>query len=101
LRWQGNWILSRLRLPTAQLSATHDDLRVATLLQIMFAVVTPVPLPPLEMTGAGWSRTSGITASPGNVPSLALAFSPVGAALACGASVTISHPGGVASELIS
>ena len=41
-----HWILSRLRLPAARLSATHDDLRVATLLQIMFAAVTPVPLPP-------------------------------------------------------
>jgi len=28
-----HWILSRLRLPTAQLSATHDDLRVASLLR--------------------------------------------------------------------
>ena len=43
-----HWILSRLRLPAARLSATHDDLRVATLLQIMFAAVTPVPLPPEE-----------------------------------------------------
>ena len=40
-----HWILSRLRLPTARLSATHDNLRVATLLQIVFAAVTPVPLP--------------------------------------------------------
>jgi hypothetical protein len=41
-----HWILSRLRLPTARLSATHNNLRVASLLQIVFAAVTPVPLPP-------------------------------------------------------
>ena len=76
-----HWILSRLQLPAARLSATHDDLRVATLLQIMFAAVTPVPLPPeeachwilsrlrlpanpvplppLEMTREGWCYFSG------------------------------------------
>ena len=48
-----HWILGRLRLPTARLSATHNNLRVASLLQIMFAAVTPVPLPPLEMTEWG------------------------------------------------
>ena len=37
-------ILSRLRLPTARLSATHDNLRVAALLQIVFAAVTAVRL---------------------------------------------------------
>ena len=42
-------ILCRIRtlqLPTARLSPTHNNLRVALLLQIMFAGVTPVPLPP-------------------------------------------------------
>ena len=38
-------------LPAARLSATHNNLCVASLLQIVFAAVTPVPLPPLEMTG--------------------------------------------------
>ena len=51
--------LGRLRLPTARLSATHDDLRVASLLQIMFAAVTPVPLPPLEMTSMGSVKWCG------------------------------------------
>ena len=40
------WFSGRCRSPTARLSPTHDNLRVALLLQIMFAGVTRVPLPP-------------------------------------------------------
>ena len=55
-----HWIFARLRLPTARLSATHDNLRVASLLQIVFAAVTPVRLlfPPgaLRAWGGGLCR---------------------------------------------
>lgn len=40
-------ILSRLRLLTARLSATHNNLSVASLLQIVFAAVTAVRCAPL------------------------------------------------------
>ncbi len=51
-------ILSRLRLLTARLSATHNNLSVASLLQIVFAAVTavrcaPQAVPPLPLKREG------------------------------------------------
>ena len=58
-----HWIFARLRLPTARLSATHNNLCVASLLQIVFSAVTPVRLLfPLKREGCGCF--GGVAAGP-------------------------------------